>query len=178
MAGRPFQAQLDNAVATLQGFLAAKPASEEGYTLLHQVYWRKNDVKAYRETIAKLIQLHLKNQNLDAALQNYEDFRNAGLESLPAPVWLELCRTIEGRGNYDRAAAEYENLAAACPAERPALLALLAAGRLSLKNLNRPAQALQFYEAAAKSPVPHLDWETNIRNGIENAKKALAPVPA
>jgi membrane associated rhomboid family serine protease len=172
------QGKLDNAVATLQGFLAAKPASEEGYTLLHQVYWRKNDVKAYRETIAKLIQLHLKNQNLDAALQNYEDFRNAGVESLPAPVWLELCRAIEGQGNYDRAAAEYESLAAACPAERPALLALLAAGRLSLKNLNRPAQALQFYEAAAKSPVPHLDWETNIRNGIENAKKALAPVPA
>jgi len=44
--------------------------------------------------------------------------------------------------------------------------------------LNRPAEALRFYEAAAKSPVPHLDWESNIRNGIENSKKALAPVPA
>jgi membrane associated rhomboid family serine protease len=172
------QGKLDNAVATLQGFLAGKPDSEEGYTLLHQVYWRKNDLKAYRDTIAKLIQLHLKNQNLDAALQDYEDFKNTGMESLPSPIWLELCRAIEGQGNYERAADEYGRLAIAFPSERPALLALLAAGRLSLKNLHRPSEALRFYEAAAKSPIPHLDWETNIRSGIENAKKALAPAPA
>ncbi len=169
---------LDSAIATLQGFIAGKSDSVEGLTLLHQAYWRKNDLAAYRDTIGKLIQLHLKNQNVDRALQDYEDFRNSGGEALPSATWLELCRAIEGQGNHERAVAEYERLANACPSERPALLALLAAGRLSLKNLSRPADALRFYETASNSPVPHLDWESNIRNGIENSKKALVPVPA
>lgn len=171
------QGKLNDAVATLQGFLATKPDSIDGHTLLQQVYWRKNDLNAYHEAIGKVIQLHVKNQNLDAAWQDYEDFKNTGGQALPAPIWLELCRAIEGQGNHEQAVSEYDRLATAFPAERPALLALLAAGRLSLKNLNRPAEALRFYEAAAKSPVPHLDWETNIRNGIDNAKKALSPVP-
>jgi len=120
----------------------------------------------------------LKNQNVSGALQEYQDFKNSGGESLPSATWLELCRAIEGQGNYEKAVAEYDQLAKACASERPALLALLAAGRLSLKNLNRPNEALRFYEAAANSPVPHLDWESNIRNGIENSKKALSLVPA
>ena len=56
--------------------------------------------------------------------------------------------------------------------------ALLSAGRISLKNLNRPSEALRFYQAAAKSPVPHLDWDTTINKGIEAAQKALAPISA
>jgi membrane associated rhomboid family serine protease len=170
--------KLDGAVASLQAFLAAKPDSVEGYTLLHQVYWRKNDMPAYRETIAKLIQLHLKSQNLDAAWQDYEDFRNGGGDALPCAAWLELCRAIEGQGNLERAVQEYGRLAGAWPTERAAILALLAAGRLSLKNLNRPADALRFYETARKSPVPHLDWAPNIAKGIEEAKKHLALVTA
>jgi len=89
-----------------------------------------------------------------------------------------LCRAIEGQENHEDALTEYDKLATAYPTDRPGLLALLAAGRLSLKNLNRPLDALRYYETAAKSPVPHLDWENNIKNGIESAKKALAPVPA
>lgn len=172
------QGKLDDAVATLRAFLTSKPDSVEGYTLLHQVYWRKSDMPAYREAIAKLIQLHLKLQNFDAAWQDYEDFRNGGGESLPPAVWLELCRAVEGQGNFERAVAEYERLANAWPRERTSILALLAAGRLSLKNMNRPNEALRFYETAAKSPAPHLDWESNINKGIEDAKKNLAPVTA
>jgi tetratricopeptide (TPR) repeat protein len=171
------QGKLDAAVATLRNFLGAKPDSVEGCRLLQQAYWRKNDIASYRETMAKLIELQLQSQNLEAAWQDYEDFKNGGREELPANVWLELCRAVESQGNYERAVSEYDRLATAFPAERPALLALLAAGRLSLKNLNRPGEALRFYEAAAKSSVPHLDWESNIRNGIENAQKALGPVP-
>jgi membrane associated rhomboid family serine protease len=169
---------LNGAAATLQAFVATKPDSVDGYTFLSQVYWRKNDQPAYRSAMAKLIQLHLKQNNLDAALQEYEGLQGGVEDALPSAVWLELCRAVENTGNYERAASEYEKLAKACPADKPGLLALLAAGRLSLKNLNRPAEALKFYEAAAKSPVPHLDWETNIRSGIENARKALPLVHA
>jgi hypothetical protein len=142
---------LDSAIATLQGFIAGKSDSVEGLTLLHPAYRRKNALAAYRDAIGKLIQLHLKNQNVDGALQDYEDFRNSGGEALPSATWLELCRAIEGQGNHERAVAEYERLANAC---------------------------LRFYETASNSPVPHLDWESNIRNGIEHSKKALVPVPA
>jgi len=169
--------RVDSAIATLKSFVAGKPDSVEGLTLLHQALWRKNDLPGYRDTICKLIQVHLKNQNVDGALQEYQDFKNSGGEALPSATWLELCRAIEGQGNHEHAVGEYDLLAKAHPSERPALLALLAAGRLSLKNLNRPADALRFYETAVNSPVPHLDWEANIRKGIENSKKAMGQLP-
>jgi len=76
-----------------------------------------------------------------------------------------------------RAVEECDKLTKAFPAERPALMALLTAGRISLKNLNRPEDALRYYKAADASPVPHLDWEANIKAGMVNAEKALgAPV--
>ena len=54
------------------------------------------------------------------------------------------------------------------------MLALMAAGRLSLKKLGRPAEALQFYRAASESAVSHLDWETNIQAGIKEATATLS----
>jgi hypothetical protein len=54
----------------------------------------------------------------------------------------------------------------------------MAAGRLSQKKLNRPAEALCFYKAAADSPVPHVDWEMNIQGGIMEAQKALSATEA
>ncbi len=99
---------------------------------------------------------------------------------MPVATWLELCRIFEGQQNYDRAVAEYEHLAKANPNERQSVLALLSAGRLALKQLNRPADALRYYKAAKLSPVPHLDWESNIQAGIQAAEKAagvsVAPV--
>ena len=99
---------------------------------------------------------------------------------MPASTWLELCRSAEGQQNFERAIEEYDKLARAYPTERQSLLALMAAGRLSLEKLNRPAEALHFYRAAADSPVPHLDWAMNIEAGIQEAQKSLvlAEVPA
>jgi hypothetical protein len=116
------------------------------------MYWRKNDIPRYRDAIVKLCQLHLKAQDVDAALADYDEYKN-----------------------FDRALAEYENLAAAHPAERQSLLALMAAGRLAFKKLNRPSDALRYYKAAEASPVPHLDWQPNIETGIREAEKVLGP---
>ena len=172
--------KLEEANATLKSYVATKPDSIDAYTLLQQICWRKNDVPAYREAAIKLCQLHLKAQDVDAAWQNYEEYANSGGDPIPAPTWLELCRVAEGKENYDRAVAEYEKLATAYPTQKQSLLALMAAGRLSLKKLNRPSNALRFYEAAAKSPVPHLDWDSNIQAGLQEAQKALvgSQVPA
>jgi membrane associated rhomboid family serine protease len=168
------EGKLDEAIAILQARPASSPASVDAYTLLSQLYWRKNDIPKYHETVIKLCQLHLKAQDIDAAWQDFGDYLNSGGERMPASTWLELCRAAEGQQNFDRAVEEYDKLARTYPNERQSLLALMAAGRLSLKKLNRPAEALHFFKAAADSPVPHLDWAANIQASIVEAEKALA----
>ena len=96
----------------------------------------------------------------------------------PHPLWLDLCRQIETQPDQERAARLYEDLAAAYPTEKQGLLAQMAAGRIYLKRLNRPADALRFYEAAQASSVPHPDWQPTIERGIAEAKKAMQPQPA
>jgi hypothetical protein len=70
--------------------------------------------------------------------------------------------------------SEYQQLAATFPSERQALTAQLGAARICMKRLNRPQDALALYQAAAASPVPHLDWEQHIQAGIKEAKLALS----
>lgn len=167
--------KLSEAIGTLEEYIVRRPNSTDAYCLLQQMYWRKNDIPRYRDAIVKLCQLHLKAQDVDAALADYDEYKNSGGETLPASTWLELCRAVEAKEQFDRALAEYENLAAAHPAERQSLLALMAAGRLAFKKLNRPSDALRYYKAAEASPVPHLDWQPNIETGIREAEKVLGP---
>lgn len=170
------QGKVDEAIGILGGYAATRPDSADAYSLLQQLYWRKNDVPKYLEASIKLCQLHLKAQDKEAAWRSYEEYKDAGGKQMPAATWLELCRVLEGGQSYDRAVTEYEQLAQTYPKERQSILALLSAGRLSLKQLNRPSDALRFYNAAKASPVPHLDWEANIQAGIQAAEKA-AGVP-
>jgi hypothetical protein len=107
-------------------------------------------------------------------LRHDEEFQNTGGLHLPAATWLERCRSLEGQQNSDRAVTEYDRLAAAYPRDRQSLLALMAAGRLSLQKLGRPAEALHFYRAASASPVPHLDWESDLQVGIKEATTAVS----
>jgi membrane associated rhomboid family serine protease len=167
------QGNLDEAIAILQTNIASGPASIDACTLLSQLYWRKNEIPKYHDTVIKLCQMHLKVQNIDAAWQDFGDYLNSGGERMPASTWLELGRSAEGQQNFERAVEEYDKLARAYPTERQSLLALMAAGRLCLKKLNRPAEALRFFKAAADSPVPHVDWDMNIQGGVLEAQKAL-----
>lgn len=168
------QGKTDEAIQKLTQHIASKPDSADALVLLQQLYWRKGDSVSHQDVTAKLCQLHLKNHDGEAAWRDYEEFQNTGGQRLPAAIWLELCRFLEGQQNFDRAVTEYDKLSAAYPKERQALLALMAAGRLSLKKLARPAEALHYYRAASASPVPHLDWESNIQAGIKEATATLA----
>jgi membrane associated rhomboid family serine protease len=170
--------ELDQALSILQQHVAAKPDSVDAWSLLAQIYWRKNDVTAHREATLKMCELHLKAREPEAALQDYQDFVNAGGTDIPAPLWLDLCRAVEQQQSFDRALSEYEKLAAAHPAEREGLLAKLGAAKVCMTKLNRPQDALRLYQEAAASPVPHLDWEQNIQSGIREAKAGLTPVNA
>lgn len=84
-----------------------------------------------------------------------------------------MCKGAEEKQDFERALSEYRQLAATYPVERQALTAQLSAARLCLKRLNRPQDALALYQAAAASPIPHLDWEQHIQSGIKEAKNAM-----
>jgi hypothetical protein len=76
----------------------------------------------------RLCQLHLRAQDFDAALEDYNEYKNSGGETIPESTWLELCRAAEPKEQFDRAVADYERLASDYPAERQSLLALMPAG--------------------------------------------------
>jgi tetratricopeptide (TPR) repeat protein len=162
----------DEAASILQDHLKRKPATLDALQMLQQVQWRRSDMPAYLEATAQLCQWHLKAPDADAAWRTFEEYTSAGGEKLPPATWLEIARLLETQQHFDRAATEYQRLAAAHPAEKQSILALVAAGRLCLKRLNRPDEALQCYERAAASQVPHLDWQPNIDSGIRDAKAA------
>jgi membrane associated rhomboid family serine protease len=166
--------QLDEAIAVLTKHVAAKPAALDGWSLLRQIYMRQNDTKSYLDVTVKTCALHLKAHEIEAAFQDYGEFIDAGGGKLPASTWLELCKGAEEKQEFERALSEYQQLAAAYPAERQSLTAQLSAARLCAKRLNRPQDALALYQAAAASPIPHLDWEQHIQSGIKEAKAAMS----
>ena len=168
------KSHFDEAANILQNHLKLKPSSTDALEMLQQVQWRRNDIPAYLQATAQLCQLHLKAQNSEAAWREYEAYSNAGGDNLPAPIWLEIARMLEAQQNFDRAATEYERLAQAHPTEKQSILALVAAGRLYLKRLNRPHEALTCYQTANTSKVPHLDWQPNIESGLRDAQAAAA----
>ena len=170
--------QVDAAESNLKKLLQEKPDSLDALRMLQQIYWRKNDLPAHKEALLKVLMLELKAGEIEGAAQTYQEFKNAGGEKLPATTWLELCRKLETLPNVESVIEEYLELAKANPSERPGLMATIAVGRLYLKRLNRPQDALRFYEAAKASAVPHQDWDATIDRGIAEAKKALQPQTA
>jgi membrane associated rhomboid family serine protease len=164
----------DAAVATLQQHVKDKPDSIDGHMMLLKAQERKSDTTGQKETLANLCRLYLSERDPDTAWNYYEQFMTLGGEKLPRGVWLELCRYLERNQNWDRAVTEYERFAEKNSGERASVPALVAAARICLTKLNRLADAERFYHAAAASPVPHLDLEGEIEEGL---KKCAASVP-
>ena len=170
--------ELTSAEEILNDYLSRNQDSVDACNLLRHIHQKKNDPVAAAETLARLCIIHLKAGEHELAWKCYEEFLQAGGQAPPAPTWLDLCRAAEKLECFDRALSEYEKLASSYPRERQSILAQLAAARLCLKRLNQPERALEFFEAAAKSPVPHLDWEQSITAGIRDARAAMSQVAA
>ncbi len=166
--------QLAEALALLTHYVAAKPNSLDAWNLMRQIYARQNNTKDYLEATVKTCELHLRAHEIEAAFQDYAEFTDFGGSKMPAAAWLDLCKGAEEMHDFERAFGEYQHLAQRYPVERQALTAQLSAARLCLKRLNRPQDALALYQAAAASPIPHLDWEQHIQAGIKDAKAALS----
>jgi membrane associated rhomboid family serine protease len=170
--------KLDAAAANLQKVLKEKPDSIDAYRMLQNIQWLKSDLPGCRQTLLKIIELEIKASDIGGAWQTYESFKQSGGEKLPASLWLDLCRQLETQPEIERGADEYRKLAEAYPTEKQGLLAQMAAGRIYLKRLGRPSDALRFYQAAQASPVAHSEWQATIERGIIDAKKALTPATA
>jgi membrane associated rhomboid family serine protease len=171
------QSQLDEAQTRMQAYLDAAPAtSERALTVQQELHWRKNDIPSYCKTTSQLCAFHLGIHALEPALKDYADLAQAG-GVLPADIWLKLCHGMEEQGESERALGEYQELAAAYPKERPSLMALMAGARVAMHKVQRPEQALNLYQAAADSAVPHLDLDANIEMGLKQARAALAAAP-
>ena len=171
------QGQLDEAQTRLQAYVDATPAtSERALTIQQELHWRKNDIPSYCKTTNQLCAFHLGVHATEQALKDYADLAQVG-GVLPADTWLKLCQALEQQSEYERALGEYQELASAYPKERPSLMALMAGARLAMQKVQRPQQALNLYQAAADSTVPHLDLDANIQLGLKNARAALATVP-
>ena len=164
------------AVATLRQHVRDKPDSIDGHMMLLKAQERQSDAAGQRETLANLCRLYLSEGDPDTAWNYYEHFTSLGGEKLPRGVWLELCRYLERNQNWDRAVTEYELFAEKNSNERASVPALVAAARMCLTKLNRAADAERFYQTASASPVPHLNLEAEIQEGLKKCADS-APAP-
>lgn len=161
--------KLDEALVELQQAIREKPNLVEAHDMLAQIYWRKQDMENYKQALTSLCHAHMQAKHLDEALQSYDDLTTAGGDKIAAADWVPLCRYLESKENWERAAVEYEKFAHAYPSDKLAVYSLVAAARLNLKKLERRDEAARLYREAAASPVPHLDWDDAIRRGLADA---------
>lgn len=157
------------AIELLEPIVAENPEVIEAWALLERAYWQKQDLENYRSALATLARLHLRQKEMEAALQNFDDFLNSGSDAFPPAEWMQLIRWFESQQNWERAAAEYERFASAHPKDRMAVYSLVSAARIQLKHLANKSEAARLYRAAQASPVPHLDWDDAITRGLREA---------
>jgi membrane associated rhomboid family serine protease len=165
--------ELDQALMQLECYLAAHPSSERALLSQQDIFWRKSDLGGYAQAMQKLCALHLSQRNFERAQKDYQELVETGGGLLGAETWLKFCQALEEQQEYERALGEYQELAEAYPKERQSLMALMAGARLAMNKLQRPQQALNLYQAAAESSVPHLDLDDSIEMGRKNAQAAM-----
>jgi tetratricopeptide (TPR) repeat protein len=162
------------AEAVLKTILQKNPDAVDALMLLQQVHFRKSEMPEYQAVTVKLCQVCVKKRDLHGAWQAYEEYLNSGGQDMPPATWLELSRVAEELQMFDRAVAEYEKIIATLPNTRESLMAQLRAAKILLKQLAQPGQALQMFQGAYSSPIPHLDFEQAIETGIRESKVALS----
>ena len=168
------QGKLDDALTILTSYVAVNPDSLDGWEMMRRIYATQRDAPAYQKATAKTCLLRLKGCDVEAAFQDYAEFINSGGEKMPVNVLLALCKGAESLQKFELALAEYQQLTQKYPGTRQALTARLNAARICLKELDRPQDALDNYQAAAAFTIIDMDLESTIQNGIEEAKAAIS----
>jgi tetratricopeptide (TPR) repeat protein len=166
--------RIDEALAGVNEFLATDSASERALLLQQELRWRKNDRAGFAETTEKLCAHRLAKGEIEAALKDYETMVDASGSLLSPEIWYKLCQALDAQHEHERALGEYQELALTHPDHRLSLMALMNGAKLALYKLQRPQQAVKLYEAAASSPVPHMELEPTINSGLREARATQA----
>ena len=163
-------------ITEVRAYLTQNPNSLEGWQLLMRAQDYKGDHAGEREeTLPQLIRLTLAANNNDLAHTYIEQYRSVGGTQLPPATWIELCRKYEKDQLWDAAAREYEQLGQAYYAtDRVSLTALMSAARIHNSKLNRPTEAARLYVLAQNSPLPHLDIDGMIEQGLKQCAASAA----
>jgi len=168
------QNDLDGALDALKMHLAQKPDDAEAQNLLLNVYWKKQDMTAYRDQLATVCRAYVNARQMDQAWERYQDYVKAGGQRLHKAVWMELCRYLENRQDWERAANEYQRVARDYPNDRVSVTALVAAAGICGKHLDRMDEAVRLYQQAQASSAPHADLDATIRAGLAALHAAAA----
>ena len=166
--GRP-----DEVIEKLEPYLKANPNEIEGWLLLREAKWRKQDTDGYLDGTTRMCELYLKSGEIDSAWQCFGEFVNvAGEKKMAAKVWYELGQGLERQSNFDVALDQYRAIVKAYPNDTVSVQAQIAAAKICLNKLNLPTDAIGWYESASKSSAPHSNLDSAIQVGLAAARKA------
>jgi membrane associated rhomboid family serine protease len=155
------------AIFALTELIKEKPDSMEAWELLLKARIRKQDAEGQKEALAALCRLRVAAGEIEAAWNDFLDYKNLGGTKLPRGVWLEICRYLEREQRWEAAAIEYESLAEANITERAGVSAQVSAARIYATHLYKFDQAEKLFKAAAASPAPHSDLDAAIQEGLK-----------
>jgi len=170
------QGRAAEAIPLLEQFAARQPANIDAQLELLRASQAAQDRTREARAYNRLIGLYLMQNVPDTAVALYQETVLHDLDmQVPAPLRLKVARQMERLGELDAAAEEYRNIHGHGNADATSFQALLAHANLALKQGNK-AEAIQLFTIAQHSPVPHLEWETNIAHGLNQAN-ALPGTP-
>src|SRR6185437_13583614 len=113
------------------------------------------------------VQAHPK--SVDAHMLLVHAYRGTNDQPACISTLEKLCAIHAAAGEHELVWKTYEEFMAAGGKDLPVNVWL---------DVCRAAEKMQFFEAAEKSPVPHLDWEQSMAAGIKEAKAALPKAAA
>jgi membrane associated rhomboid family serine protease len=165
------------AIDALERLAAEQPWSVDVMLELLRAATAASDVTRAEDAKARLIEIHLYDQNVDAALELYGELVAEDARQALAPQHrLRMARQIERSGDLDRAVCEYCELYRDPEAGPVALAAMIGHGEVSLKQ-GRRAEATALFGYALEHL--HLDpaLEPVIRRGLARATSGASVPP-
>ncbi|HMG34735.1 MAG TPA: rhomboid family intramembrane serine protease [Blastocatellia bacterium] len=165
----------------LRTHLVKQPNDTNALLALIQVYQAANNFSQLNSAYARLIRVHLSEQDKEAALYAYDSLLSAFPDDkiepqLPARDWLTICEYLRERQMTREAGVEYERMVRACIADPLAGKAAVQGGEASLAA-GDVERALRLFKAACELSLP-----TSLANradmGFERAQKILNSRPS
>jgi membrane associated rhomboid family serine protease len=160
----------------LTTYLLKNPDDTSALLALTQVYQRTQNFARLNTTYARIIHIHLANNDKEAALYAYDALLSSFPDHNVAPRvalrdWMVVCEYLVESDMKKEAAVEYERLLAAYPGEPGSIRAAVQGGEVALQT-GQIERALKLFEAGKTlSPSPAL--AARMMTGIERCQKIL-----